>query len=92
MLNNRESSVVLYMAGKREVFVYMPIYKMTGTKDGKQKYRVRINYQDASGKNRQIDRVAYGNQEAKELERTLLHQIKSEAPARRLTLRDIYEE
>lgn len=70
----------------------MPIYKMTGTKDGKQKYRVRINYQDASGKNRQIDRVAYGNQEAKELERTLLHQIKSEAPARRLTLRDIYEE
>lgn len=70
----------------------MPIYKMTGTRDGKQKYRVRINYQDASGKNRQIDRVAYGNQEAKELERTLLHQIKSEAPARRLTLRDIYEE
>lgn len=70
----------------------MPIYKMTGTKDGKQKYRVRINYKDASGKNRQIDRVAYGNQEAKELERTLLHQIKSEAPARRLTLRDIYEE
>ena len=70
----------------------MPIYKMTGTRDGKQKYRVRINYKDASGKNRQIDRVAYGNQEAKELERTLLHQIKSEAPARRLTLRDIYEE
>ena len=35
----------------------MPIYKMKGSKDGKGKYRVRINYQDALGKYRQIDRV-----------------------------------
>ena len=47
----------------------MPIYKMKGSKDGKQKYRVRINYQDSMGINRQIDRVTYGNVEAKERER-----------------------
>ena len=35
----------------------MPIYKMQGKKDGLQKYRVRINYTDRSGKPRQLDRV-----------------------------------
>lgn len=70
----------------------MPIYKMKGSKDGKQKYRVRINYQDASGNNRQIDRVAYGNSEAKDLERCLLYEIKAEIPAARLTLNDLYNE
>lgn len=44
----------------------MPIYKMKGSKDGRQKYRVRVNYIDNLGKNRQIDRVAYGSAEAKE--------------------------
>lgn len=38
----------------------MPIYKMQGSKNGKQKYRVRVNYIDNYGKSRQIDRVAYG--------------------------------
>ena len=49
----------------------MPIYKMDGKKDGKQKYRVRINYIDNLGKSHQIDRVAYGSEEAKQLEREL---------------------
>ena len=49
----------------------MPIYKMKGKKDGKQKYRVRINYIDSYGKARQIERVTYGNEEAKQLEREL---------------------
>lgn len=44
---------------------------MKGSKDGKQKYRVRINYTDRSGKERQIDRVAYGCTEAKMLEAQL---------------------
>ena len=70
----------------------MPIYKMKGSKDGKQKYRVRINYQDASGNNRQFDRVAYGSAEAKQLERELNYKIKNETPARRMTLNDLYEE
>ena len=42
---------------------------MNGKKGGKQKYRVRINYIDSYGKAKQIDRVAYGNEEAKQLER-----------------------
>ncbi|MCI5892908.1 MAG: site-specific integrase [Clostridiales bacterium] len=70
----------------------MPVYKMKGSKDGKQKYRVRINYQDSMGVNRQIDRVAYGNAEAKELERQLMYEIKEEAPAKRMTLNDLFEE
>lgn len=65
---------------------------MKGSKDGKQKYRVRINYQDSMGVNRQIDRVAYGNAEAKELERQLMYEIKEEAPAKRMTLNDLFEE
>lgn len=70
----------------------MPIYKMKGSKDGRQKYRVRINYSDASGKSRQIDRVAYGSAEAKQLERELNYKIKNETPARRMTLNDLYDE
>ena len=38
----------------------MPIYKMKGKKDGKQKYRVRVNYIDNFNVAKQIDRVAYG--------------------------------
>ena len=64
----------------------MPIYKMKGSKDGLQKYRIRINYHDMSGNARQIDRVAYGLDNAKELEMRLNRDIKKEAPARRLTL------
>lgn len=49
----------------------MPIYKMQGKKDGLQKYRVRINYTDNAGQAHQLDRVAYGLDAAKELERQL---------------------
>lgn len=49
----------------------MPIYKMEGKKNGKQKYRVRLNYIDKFGKARQSDRVVYGLDEARELERQL---------------------
>lgn len=46
----------------------MPIYKMSGKKDGKQQYRVRINFTAREGQRKQIDRVAYGRDEAKLLE------------------------
>ena len=36
-------------------------------KDGKQKYRVRVNYTDSLGRNKQIERTAYGSDEAKHL-------------------------
>lgn len=65
---------------------------MKGSKDGKQKYRVRINYQDSMGINRQIDRVTYGNAEAKELERQLSYDIKQSIPAKRVTVKQLYEE
>ena len=70
----------------------MPIYKMDGKKDGKQQYRVRINYVDQFGKPRQIDRVAYGSTEAKDLERRLSEEIKKTPPAARKTLKDLYDE
>ena len=69
----------------------MPIYKMDGKKNGRQKYRVRVNYIDREGKNRQIDRVAYGYDEAKDLERQLNHDIKS-APVCRYTVQQLYDE
>ncbi len=70
----------------------MPIYKMEGKKDGKQKYRVRINYKDAFGEDKQIDRVAYGSNEAKELEQKLSLEIKEKPPESRLTVKELFEE
>ncbi len=70
----------------------MPIYKMDGKKDGQQKYRVRINYIDNMGKNRQIDRVAYGNAEAKFLEAKLMKEVKESVPASRYTVGLLFEE
>ena len=65
---------------------------MNGRKDGKQKYRVRINYVDDYGRSKQIDRVAYGLDEAKQLERELNYQIKHEKPAQRMTVQALYDE
>lgn len=76
----------------------MPIYKMTDDKgkpikkDGKQKYRVRINYVDNLGKSKQIDRVAYGVEEAKQLERELNHSVKQELPAAQMTVKQLFDE
>lgn len=70
--------------------VFMPIYKMSGKKDGLQKYRVRVNYTDDSGKARQIDRVAYGAQAAKELERQLAADLRTETSGK-MTLRELYD-
>ena len=69
----------------------MPIYKMKGSKDGRQKYRVRINYIDNLGNSRQIDRVAYGSSEAKDLERQLMYDLKEKTPSARITLNTLCE-
>jgi integrase len=69
----------------------MPIYKMEGKKDGLQKYRVRINYKDATGENRQVDRIAYGAAEAKELEYKLSTEIKKTPPEKRMTVKNLYD-
>lgn len=76
----------------------MPIYKMTDKngknikKDGLQKYRVRINYTDNFGKPKQIDRVAYGSEQAKQLEMELINSTKKEQPAQRMTVQQLYDE
>lgn len=70
----------------------MPIYKMDGKKDGKQQYRVRINYVDRNGKAKQIDRVAYGSTEAKMLESRLQKEIKEQTPSEKKTVQDLYNE
>lgn len=69
----------------------MPIYKIEGKKDGKQKYRVRINFKDIQGKDKQIDRVVYGNTEAKELEASLTAEVKEQPPETRITLQFLYD-
>lgn len=65
---------------------------MNGKKDGKQKYRVRINYVNNLGKSKQIDRVAYGLDEAKQLERELNYSIKQETPTAKITVKDLFDE
>ncbi len=71
----------------------MPIYKMDGKKDGLQRYRVRINYTDNTGKNRQLERVAYGREAAKDLERRLNAELKTgNLTGKRMTLRQPYDE
>lgn len=60
----------------------MPITKIEGKKkNGKQGYRVRVNYTDAFGHARQIERTAYGAEEAKETERRLSLQTKEVNPS-----------
>lgn len=60
-------------------------------KDGKQKYRVRVNYTDNSGRNKQIERTAYGADEAKQIELELTHQVKEATPAARMTVNELYQ-
>lgn len=61
-------------------------------KDGKIKYRVRVNYTDSYGNNKQIERTAYGSEEAKQLERELSHSVKEETPTKKMTFGQLYEE
>lgn len=70
----------------------MPINKVAGSKDGKQKYRVRVNYTDIFGKPRQVERTVYGIAEAKEFEKKLRDDVVQAAHGRRMTLRELYDE
>ena len=72
--------------------IFMPIYKMNGTKNGKQKYRVRINYVDNLGRNKQTERVAYGMAEAKELEMRMQYEVKEQPITNRITLQQLFSE
>lgn len=70
----------------------MPIQKAGGKKDGKQRYRVRINYTDNNGKARQIERVAYGLAEANDLETRLKAEVKEQSPVKKMTVQNLFDE
>lgn len=70
----------------------MPIYKIAGRKDGQQKYKVRVNYIDNTGRSKQTDRIAYGMENAKMLEAKLLSEFKETAPDDRITVKQLYDE
>jgi len=72
----------------------MPIYKIEGKKDGLQKYNVRVNYISDDGKARQLTRTAYGLEDAKDLERFLINEIKSkgENSVKRMTIQELFDE
>lgn len=71
----------------------MPIYKIEGKKDGLQKYRVRVNYIDKqTGKYKQTDRIAYGKEQAKELEQQLIHDFANNNITTKKTVSALYDE
>ena len=71
----------------------VPIYKTNNKKDGKQGYRVRINYTDKNGVARQITRMAYGATEAKTLEAELQREYSGEiSVSARMTIKDLFAE
>lgn len=71
----------------------MPINKTGVKKDGLQQYRVRVNYTDAAGKARQIERTAYGKDEAIMLEQKLIAEYKDKrATVSRLTVQQLFDE
>ena len=73
----------------------MPIYKVRNSKkEGLQKYCVRINYIDDSGAYKQLNRIAYGIEIAKDLERQLEYDIKTqqEMPIKKMTVRQLFDE
>ena len=70
----------------------MPIYKMDGKKDNKQKYRVFVNYVDGAGKYQKKSKIVYGMDEAKECERLLSSQIKEDRPIAKMTVQNFLDE
>ena len=72
----------------------MPIYKVGNVKkDGLQKYLVRINYVADNGEKKQLTRVAYGLDVAKDLERRLEHELKTnKTTIRKITIKQLYDE
>ena len=55
---------------------------------------MRINYNDESGQSKQITRIAYGADKAKQMEMQLLEKIKikQEIPIKKMTVQELFEE
>lgn len=67
--------------------------KLVKDKNGRQAYRVRVNFVDANGKKKQVERMAYGFAEATVLEQQLVSEYKGEkrTPTSRMTVRELVE-
>lgn len=70
----------------------MPIYKDNGKRNGLQKYRVRVNYTDVLGTPRQMTRIAYGLEAAKQLEIQLSLEVQNGSKYSYLTIGELYEQ
>ncbi len=70
----------------------MPITKTGKKKDGLKQYRVRINYTDIMGNPHQVERTAYGIENAKQLEIALMEEYKDKRTAVKLTVGDLFTE
>lgn len=70
----------------------MPIYKQNKKKDGKTQYKVVVCYTDNQGNNKQIARLVYGLDQAKETERALSLEIKNKTLSSNITLEELYNE
>ena len=70
----------------------MPIYATGKRKGGRTQYRVIVSYTDTMGKHRKIERTAYGNAEAKELELQLTKEVTDTSPSRSMTVAQLVEE
>lgn len=70
----------------------MPIYKLDSSKNGKQGYRVIVNYTDTNGNKKRKSQCVYGKQEARELESELLKSVKENPNAVKITIKELYKE
>lgn len=70
----------------------MPIAKVEGSRNGLQKYRVRVNYTDVNGEYRQMERVAYGKAEAMLVERQMTADVSDAANTHRMTVQELFDE
>ena len=71
----------------------MPIYKTDKkNKDGKQQYRVVVNYTDSHGKYRQKTKLIYGSAEAKLMEMELAKSVEEKQFTAKMTVKQLYDE
>ena len=73
----------------------MPLHKEKGKKkDGLQKYRVRVHYTTKDGQHKEINRIAYGLEQAKELEYKLEKEVKEKKMlvSGRITMQELFNE
>lgn len=71
----------------------MPITNTNIKKNGKFQYRVRVNYTDANGKARQVERTAYGFAEANQMEQRLISEFKEKKTVScKMTVQELYDE